>query len=271
MRPFIRALAIVLLVCCGVLIGFLAYRTTHRSALVALQARLDRSMTAAGSGSATITPGAPSTPNAPSAAAAGTAAADATTAQPQAAPVPEIIPDAHIPDLAGAPKSLRDYLGHPLIINFWATWCAPCRREMPLLQQLWTQHRPDGLQIVGVAVDSRSAVEQYLKRTSVRYPLLVGEAQGTAAVARFGIEPVLPFSVFADAQGRIVAVKVGELHRAEAEYIIAATQAVTAGRETLPQARAAIASELRELAIKRAKEAAAGETGTGTAAGTGST
>jgi thiol-disulfide isomerase/thioredoxin len=268
MRPFIRALGIVLLVCCGVLIGFLAYRATHRPALVALQARLDRSMTPAGSGSATITPGAPSTPSAP---AAGTAAAGAAAAQPQAAPVPETVPDARIPDLAGAPKSLRDYLGHPLIINFWATWCAPCRREMPLLQQLWTQHRADGLQIVGVAVDSRSAVEQYLKRTNVHYPLLVGEAQGTAAVARFGIEPVLPFSVFADAQGRIVAVKVGELHRAEADYIIAATQAVTAGRETLPQARAAIASELRELAIKRAKDAAAGAAGTGATAGIGST
>ena len=244
MRLLIRALGVVLLVCCGVLIGFLAYRATHRPALVALQSRLDRSMTHAGSGSTTITPGPPPAP---------AAAAAAAAPQSHAVPVPETVPDVRIPDLAGVTKSLRDYLGHPLIINFWATWCGPCRREMPLLQQLWTQYRPDGLQIVGVAVDSRSAVEQYLKRTDVHYPLLVGEAQGTAAVARFGIEPVLPFSVFADAQGHIVAVKIGELHRAEADYIIAATRAVTAGRETLPQARAAIASELRELAIKRAK------------------
>jgi len=254
--PF-RALAIVLLVFCGVLAGFLAYRATHRPTLVALQSRLDRSMTDhAPAGSVAVgTPG-PANSTTGAAVAAGGPANTADTAE-HAIPVPDAIPDVRIPDLAGKERSLRDYLGHPLIINFWATWCPPCRREMPLLQQLWTQYRPEGLQIVGVALDSRSAVEQYLHRTAVKYPLLVGEAEGTAAVARFGIEPVLPFSVFADAQGRIVAVKIGELHRAEADYIIAATRAVTAGRETLPQARAAIAAELRELAVKRAKAAAA--------------
>ncbi|HEX4023831.1 MAG TPA: TlpA disulfide reductase family protein [Steroidobacteraceae bacterium] len=241
MRLLLRALAIGLLVCCCMLAGFLAYRSTHRSTLVALQARLDGSMTTSGPAASPSVGGV----------AGGTA-----EAAPRAIPVPETIPDVRLPDLAGTQKSLRDYLGHPLIVNFWATWCEPCQREMPLLQQLWTQYRPEGLQIVGVAVDSRSAVQQYLRRTAVKYPLLVGEAEGTAAVERFGIEPVLPFSVFADAQGRIVAVKIGELHRAEADFIIAATRAVTDGRETLPQARAAIATELRELAIKRAKSGA---------------
>ncbi|MGH8207786.1 MAG: TlpA family protein disulfide reductase [Steroidobacteraceae bacterium] len=251
MRLLLRTLAIVLLVCCGLLIGFLAYRSTHRSSLVALQSRLDASMssnTGAGTGATAASAGAPGVASGPDA---------ASNPAAQAARVPESIPDVHMVALDGTHKSLRDYLGHPLIINFWATWCEPCRREMPLLQQLWTQYRPDGLQIVGVAVDSRSAVEQYLRSTPVKYPLLVGEAQGSAAIAQFGIEPVLPFSVFADAQGRIVAVKVGELHRLEADYIIAATRSVTDGHETLPQARAAIAAELRALAVKRAKAAAA--------------
>jgi len=245
MRFLLRALAIGLLVFCGVLAGFLAYRSTHRARLVALQSQLDDSMrnhVQAGSAAVGATP---------------SSGPETTAGTTQQVAVPQAIPDVRIPDLAGKERSLRDYLGHPLIINFWATWCAPCRREMPLLQRLYTQYRPEGLQIVGVALDSRSAVEQYLRSTAVKYPLLVGEAEATAAVARFGIEPVLPFSVFADAKGRIVAVKIGELRRAEADYIIAATRAVTDGHETLPQARAAIAAELRELAIKRAKATAA--------------
>ncbi len=208
MRFLLRGLAIVLLVCCGMLAGFLAYRSAHHSSVVALQSRLDASMTGgAKAAGASASPG--------SAGTAGSTAGPAAAADtaPQSVPVPETIPDVRMISLDGTQKSLRDYLGHPLIINFWATWCDPCRREMPLLQQLWTAYRPDGLQIVGVAVDSRDAVEQYLRHTAVKYPLLVGEAQGSAAVARFGIDPVLPFSVFADARGRIVAVKIGELHR----------------------------------------------------------
>jgi hypothetical protein len=99
-------------------------------------------------------------------------------------------------------------------------------------------------------------VQQYLHTTPVGYPILADTDQGSAAVARFGIEPVLPFSVFADAQGRIVAVKLGELHRDEAEDILAHVQQVTLGRQSLPDARREIAADLHSLAIQRAKQAA---------------
>ncbi|MGH9919136.1 MAG: TlpA disulfide reductase family protein, partial [Nitrososphaerales archaeon] len=189
------------------------------------------------------------------AATTGAAAANASGSNAKAPAVPETLPDVRMPDLNGTERSLHDFLGHPLIVNFWATWCEPCRREMPLLQQLWTRHRPEGLDVVGIAVDSRAAVQQYLRTTHVGYPLLVGEDAGSAAMARFGIQPVLPFSVFADAKGRIVAVKIGELHQADANFIIAAVEQVTQGRESLPRARAAIAAELKQLAVQRAKQA----------------
>lgn len=224
MRLIRRTLALSLLILCGVLVGYVGYRASHRPTLIAA-----------------------ATPQADSSGAAG-----APAAKTQA--VPEDVPDIRMPDLNGTERSLRAYLGHPLIINFWATWCAPCRREMPLLQQLWTQNQAKGLNVVGIAVDSRAAVEQYLQHTRVGYPLLVGEDAGSAAVDRFGIEPVLPFSVFADAKGQIVAIKLGELHQAEADYIVDAVEKVTDGRQTLPQARAAIAAELRQLAVQRAKQ-----------------
>ena len=168
-------------------------------------------------------------------------------------PVPTTMPDLELPDLAGKARSLRSFGGRPLIINFWATWCAPCRREIPLLRELRQRYRADQLEIVGIAVDFSSAVQEYLRYTPIDYPLLVGEQQGLAAAEQFGMEPVLPFSVFADTQGRIVAVKVGELHREEADFILTEIRNVDKGQIGLAQAREQIEAQLKELAVQRAK------------------
>ena len=240
MRLLMRVLGTLLLVLCGVLAGFIGYRQLHRPTIVAQSA---------------LAPAA-STPPAAAGAPSSSAAGAASTAAAPASSIPETLPDISVPDLNGQPQSLRQYLGHPLVVNFWATWCAPCRREMPLLQQLWQQHHAEGLQVVGIAIDSRDAVQQYLHATTVGYPILADTDQGSAAVARFGIEPVLPFSVFADTQGNIVAVKLGELHRDEADAILAQVQQVVLGRQSLPAARRQIAADLHELAIQRAKQTA---------------
>ncbi len=246
MRSVQRTLGVCLLILCGIVAGYVGYRAAHRPTLIALSGTAT---------SATAANAAATSTGAPASGAASAATAAPASGAARAATVPEDVPDIRMPDLTGTERSLRAYLGHPLIINFWATWCDPCRREMPLLQRLWTQNQGRGLNVVGIALDSPAAVQQYLQHTHVGYPLLVGEDAGSAAVGRFGIDPVLPFSVFADAKGQIVAVKIGELHRAEADYIIAAVEKVTAGQETLPQARAAIAAELRQLAVQRAKQA----------------
>jgi thiol-disulfide isomerase/thioredoxin len=241
-----RTLAIGLVALAGVLAGFLSYRSAHSPSSIA------------------ATPGAPvATGSAPPAASA-TAAAPATPADmtgdaggaPASRPIPDMVPDLTLPNLAGGQTSLREFLGHPLIINFWATWCAPCRREMPLLQQLRDAYRGDGLEIVGIAVDFRAAVADYAHRQAVEYPLLIGEDAGLAATEQFGMQAVLPFSVFADAHGRIIAIKVGELHRDEAAYILGVMRDLAAGRISLPQAHAGIAQRLRELAVERAKAGA---------------
>jgi thiol-disulfide isomerase/thioredoxin len=180
---------------------------------------------------------------------------DPAVSAPPATPVPETLPDLQLPDARGNSRSLRDFLGHPLIVNFWATWCAPCRREIPLLQQLRSSYKSDALEIVGIAVDFPNAVAEYLRHTPIAYPLLIGEDQGLAAAEKFGMEPVLPFSVFADGGGHIIAIKVGELHQDEADAILGAMHLIAAGKQTLPQARADIAQRLRALAIERAKSA----------------
>jgi thiol-disulfide isomerase/thioredoxin len=183
----------------------------------------------------------------------GTDAQASAPEEPARSPVPETVPALSLPDLGGQLKSLHDYLGHPLIINFWATWCGPCRREIPLLQQLRKTYKAQKLEVVGIAVDFRSAVSEYVAKVPIAYPLLIGDDQGLAAAEKFGMEPVLPFSVFADAKGQIIAVKIGELHKDEADFILATMTYVSAGKMSPLQARAAISEKLRVLAIQRAK------------------
>ena len=168
--------------------------------------------------------------------------------------IPAEVPDLKLADLAGQPHALRDGSGRPHLYNFWATWCEPCRREIPLLNALQRRYRGDQLQVVGIAIDFRDAVKQFLRATPLEYALLVGEEDGYEAAQKFGMGMALPFSVFSDAQDRIVAVKVGELHREEADSILGQIRELQGGRITLQQARTAIDAALRQYSVARAKQ-----------------
>jgi len=170
-----RTLAIVLVTLGGLSAGFLSYRDSRQPASPIPAAPI------------------PAAPNPVAPIPASPLAAGSVR------PIPDAVPELRMPDLAGREKSLRDFLGRPLIINFWATWCAPCRREIPLLQQLRQAYHGDGLEIVGIAVDSRADVANYVRGRAVNYPLLIGEDRGLAAAEQFGMQTALPFSVFADA------------------------------------------------------------------------
>jgi thiol-disulfide isomerase/thioredoxin len=230
-----RAGAIVLVLAAGLAAGFLSYRW---------QARHGRAPALR----ATQPQPAPSPGSIP--------AQDQDAIPPTLPPVPTSVPELQLPDLEGHPRSLRSFVGRPLIINFWATWCAPCRREIPLLRQLLRAHRSENLQIVGIAVDFRQAVQDFMRSEHIEYPVLVGEQEGYAAAESFGMEPVLPFSVFADTRGDILAVKIGELHPDEADFVLTQLRAVDQGRAELPEAREKVRLRLRELAMQRAAQPA---------------
>jgi thiol-disulfide isomerase/thioredoxin len=183
-----------------------------------------------------------------SAPAPAAAPADATT------PVPETVPEIRMPDLLGHTRAMSEFAGQPRIINFWATWCGPCRREIPLLNTLQRSHHQEKLQIIGIAVDFDKAVQEYVKKTRIDYPVFIGEDAGLEAAQKFGISDlVLPFSVFADAKDRVVAVKIGELHPPEADFILKTIRQLDAGEKSLPDARAAIEAELKSEAQQRAQ------------------
>lgn len=175
---------------------------------------------------------------------------------PAARAIPDTLPTFTLKDRDGVPRTLAHWSGRPLLVNFWATWCAPCRREIPLLKALRKDHAAQGLEVIGIAVDFREDVLKYAGEIGLDYPLLIGEQDGLDAAAAFGLDPVLPFSVFSDRQGRIVAVKVGELHADEAEFILARVREVDTGHLTIAVAQQQIADRLRDLAAERARASA---------------
>ena len=155
------------------------------------------------------------------------------------------VPDFKLADREGQFRSLKDWQGKSLIVNFWATWCAPCRREIPLLQQIARLHGNDGFQVIGIAVDFRDKVLEYADQMQIEYPLLIGEQDALDAAAAFGVDAVgFPFTIFTDAQGRVIVLHMGELTAAQAELILAVVAEVNAGRIEPPAARARIEAAL---------------------------
>jgi thiol-disulfide isomerase/thioredoxin len=165
-----------------------------------------------------------------------------------AAPVPEFLPEFTLMDLEGEQRSIRGWPGKSMIVNFWATWCAPCRREIPLLRELQHQHADEGFQLVGVAVDFREDVLKYASEIGIDYPVLVGEQDGLDAVTKFGQGSLgFPFTVFTDDQHRIVAFHLGELEQAELDILLEAVRQVNRGELTPAAARTVVARQLAAL------------------------
>lgn len=186
---------------------------------------------------------------------AATGAAGAAGKKP-ARVIPEVLPDFTLATLEGPPRTLSSYQHPSLIVNFWATWCAPCRREIPLLRQLRAERGARGVEVLGIAVDFREDVEKYVAKIGLDYPLMIGEEDGLAAADAFGIDPAFPFTVFADSQRRIVAVKVGELHADEAAFILDHIELLNAGRLRLNEVRGLIRAELQRLEAQRTEKPA---------------
>ena len=170
--------------------------------------------------------------------------ADANMASKLAATVPEF----KLADRSGDLRSLHDWPGKSLIVNFWATWCAPCRREIPLLERLQRERAGEGFQVIGIAVDFRDKVLAYADEMNIQYPLLIGEQEALDAASAFGVDAIgFPFTIFTDARGRVILAHMGELTAAEADLILGAVAEVNAGSLTPAAARQQVATGMPAL------------------------
>ncbi len=119
---------------------------------------------------------------------------------------------AQLPDLKGVSTSLNRWRGSILVVNFWATWCAPCKEEMPAFMAMQREFADRGVQFVGIAADQPDKVKQFAAEMDVNYPLLIGGMDVLDLSAKVGNRiSALPFTVVLDRQGHIAHRQLGIL------------------------------------------------------------
>ncbi|KRG71308.1 hypothetical protein ABB27_03395 [Stenotrophomonas terrae] len=137
--------------------------------------------------------------------------------------VGELLPAFTLPDLDGMPVQFPDrFKGKPLLINVWASWCAPCIEEMPELARFAARHADDGPQVVGLALDTPEAVLDFLGNVPVYYPIVIETPGPNDASVKLGnSQGLLPYSVLVDAQGRVLKQKLGPFKAGEIDAWVA--------------------------------------------------
>lgn len=127
-------------------------------------------------------------------------------------------------DLADKPVALEKFKGRPLVVNFWARWCGPCREEIPDLIGERHKFKDKGLEVVGIAIEDKvEAVGDFAKAYEIDYPVLVAKDQGIPLMQALGNSRAgLPFTLVIDRHGRVVAKKLGPMKKADMEAAFAA-------------------------------------------------
>jgi len=130
-------------------------------------------------------------------------------------------PEFAIEDLQGKMRSIREWDNKVILLNFWATWCPPCRREIPEFIQLQKKYGRQNFQIIGIAVDNETNVRKFAKKTKINYPIMAAQEEAVGLARRYGNRTdSLPYSVFIDRKGKISATFTGELGKNRAISIL---------------------------------------------------
>ena len=161
---------------------------------------------------------------------------------PQPATTLEVVthPQFALPDLEGTQRDFSEWDGSHRLLNFWATWCAPCRREIPLLKAFQDEHGEAGFQVLGIAVDFPEQVTQYAAETAFNYPILVGQQDAMAVAETSGVEFIgMPFTMFVTRDGEYVGAYIGELHQSHLDDVVDILTRLDEGEITREEARGA--------------------------------
>jgi thiol-disulfide isomerase/thioredoxin len=126
-----------------------------------------------------------------------------------------------LPDRYGKVQDFQQWRTKILIVNFWATWCEPCREEVPDLLKIQAKHAAKSVQVVGIAIDSADKVREFADEYHIGYPLLIGGMQVMDIARRLGnAAGGLPYTVVMDASGQVVAKRLGRISEAQLEAAV---------------------------------------------------
>ena len=126
-----------------------------------------------------------------------------------------------LPDLKGIPQSVEQWRGRVLVVNYWATWCAPCREEIPGFVRLQDRLGASGVQFVGIAIDRPAQVASFAREFGINYPILIGGMESLDLLKRAGNQQeVLPYTVVIDRAGQVASRHPGGLKEARLEQLL---------------------------------------------------
>jgi thiol-disulfide isomerase/thioredoxin len=126
-----------------------------------------------------------------------------------------------LPRLSGGRATLQDWRGKVVVVNFWASWCPPCRDEIPGLMRVQRKFAPNGLQVVGIAVDSTEKSRQAADELGIEYPILIGGLETIDLTRKLGNRAGgLPYTLVLDRRGTLVASHLGLISESELERIL---------------------------------------------------
>lgn len=128
---------------------------------------------------------------------------------------------ATLPDMDGKPQALAQWRGKVMVVNFWATWCPPCLKEIPEFVRMQEKFGRRGLQFVGIAIDNRDKVREFAAKFRINYPVLIGELDAIELVRVVGNDRGgLPFTVIVDRKGQLIGTELGGLNEQKLTAII---------------------------------------------------
>jgi thiol-disulfide isomerase/thioredoxin len=151
--------------------------------------------------------------------------------------------DFELPDVTGVMRNSSEWDGKARMLNFWATWCAPCRREIPLLKKTQEANAANNVQIIGIAVDFPEQVAAYAEETQFNYPILVGQEDAMAIAEGSGVEFIgMPFTMIVAPSGELIKAHIGEIVESHIEEILHVFDNLETGTMDVSGAREALSA-----------------------------
>ncbi len=130
-------------------------------------------------------------------------------------------PPFELKDIEGKTRNMAEWDGKVLLVNFWATWCPPCKKEIPAFIELQEQYGTQGFQVIGLAIDDEESVRDYADTMGINYPIMAAELKAMEIARIYGNRVnALPFTAFVDREGKIIQTRPGEISKIYAEKII---------------------------------------------------